>query len=69
MSEDKKDENVVSPPEGEDNTDNFDNQPKVDDKALDQSDKTDISKQNRHIHFMLISKIHMNYAFLLQMLC
>ena len=46
MSEDKKDENVVSPPEGEDNTDNFDNQPKVDDKALDQSDKTDISKQN-----------------------
>ncbi len=46
MSEDKKDENVVSPPEGEDNTDNFDNQPKVDDKALDQSDKSDIGKQN-----------------------
>ena len=44
MSEDKKDENVVSPPEGEDNTDNFDNQPKVDEN-LDQSDKTDIKSK------------------------
>ena len=40
MSEDKKDENIVSPPEGEEKTDKVDNQPSVDENLNNQTQET-----------------------------